>query len=154
MIATAVAPSLEVAVRRMRPGDEPFVFRSWLKSCRRCERHRNLPSSVYYGDAHEQVERLLAAPVVAVHLAVAPADATQFYGFICTEILAGATRILHFAFVKGAARRRGVFRSMARGAGLDLSRAFFYTAHPYMASAMAERFPTAVYRRDVLALPR
>lgn len=147
-------PPLTVAVRPMRRGDEAFVFRSWLKACRRCERHRHLPSSVYYTDVHDQLERLMAAPVVGVALASSPADPSELFGFICVEQLAGEPRVLHFAYTKRDERRRGVFRQLAAGVGLDLRRPFFYTSHPFMAGYMAQAFPTAVYRRDVLALPR
>lgn len=145
---------VRVAVRPMRAGDEPFVFRGWLKACRRCERHRHLPAPVYYSDVHAQLERLIAAPVVMVALAVAEEDPTAFFGFICTERLAGEPRILHFAYVKREARRRGVFRRMAGAVGLNLERPFFYTHHTFVVSELVRAFPAAVYRRDVLGLPR
>jgi hypothetical protein len=143
-----------IAVRRMRPSDEAFVYRSWLKACRRCARHETLPSAVYYGDVHDQIERLIAAPVVSVSLAVDPGDDDVLVGFLCTELIGGEPRVVHFAYTKSDDRRRGVFRGLARAAGLDLRRPFFYTAHPPTASDVVRAFPQAIYRRDILALAR
>lgn len=154
MTAPAQLGRLDVAVRRMRAGDEAFIYRSWLKGCRRCARHADLPSTVYYSDVHDQVEKLIAAPVVTVLLAVAPHDDDEFFGFTCTERLAGETKVLHFAYTKLGDRRRGVFRQLAAAAGLDLRRPFFYTSHPPMATDVARALPHAVYRRDILGLAR
>lgn len=154
MTAAIKLPRAEVAVRRMRIGDEAFIYRSWLKGCRRCERHQYLPAAVYYDDVHDQIEGIIAAPVVTVLLAVEPHDDNQFLGFTCTERLAGSTSVLHFAYTKKEERRRGVFRALAAGAGLDLRRPFFYTAHPPAANDLARAFPHAVYRRDILGLAR
>lgn len=147
-------PRAEVAIRKMRATDEAFLFHSWLKGCRRCARHADLPSAVYYDAQHELIERLIAAPVVTVLLAVDPANDDTFFGFICTERLAGETKVLHFAYTKQGDRRRGVFRQLAAAAGLDLRRPFFYTAHPPMATDVQRSMPHAVYRRDILGLAR
>ena len=154
MTSCAAAPRLAIAARPMRPGDAPFVFRSWLKACRKCARHENMPSGVYYAEHHDLVEQLIAAPVVSLLLAVEPDNTDKLLGFICTERLAGSTSVLHFAYTKKDDRRRGVFSSLALASGLDLRRPFFYTAHPRSADGWARSFPKAVYRRDILGMAR
>jgi hypothetical protein len=149
-----VNPSpLQVAVRLWSPDDEAFVFRNWLKSCRRCALHSGLPADVYFADHHAAIERLLHARTY-VSLHVGAGEGGELYGFIATETISAAPRILHFADVKSERRRQGVFRQLAAGVGLDLTKPFFYTAHPPAATPMARAFPLAKYSPRILALLR
>jgi hypothetical protein len=143
-----------IAIRRMRRGDEPFVFHSWLKACRKCNLHRELPSRVYYDHEHEKIERVLGAASVTTLMATGLEDDNELHGFVCAERLDGSPLVLHFAYTKDAERRRGVFRQLVAAAGMNLERPFFYTAHTFMATRMVEKFPRAVYRRDILGLSR
>lgn len=150
----AARPPFAFNTRLARAGDEPFVFRSWLKACRRCLRHRALPSEVYYQDHHANVERLLGSTFVSLRMAIATDDDDRLYGFLCTETIGGSPKILHFAYVKDDVRRRGIFRGLAAAAGLDLARPFFYTAHPTVANSMATAFPLAKYNAKILEISR
>lgn len=150
-MVAASSPVPALAVRSLLPGDEAFLFDTWLRSCRKCERHRHLPAGVYFGDVHRQIESIIASAMVTVTMAV---DVERLVGFIATERLGGATRILHYAYTKGPDRQKGVFGHLAHAVGLDLARPFYYVSHPPMASVMARRFPAAVYRPDILGMPR
>lgn len=149
------AEAVSAMAREMRPADEPFLYNSWLRACRKCPRHEGLPSQVYYQDTHEQIERLIRArPVVSVLMAVGIDNDDSLLGYICTEKLGGEVSVLHFAYVKKDHRKQGLFRWLAHQAGLELRRPFFYTAHTPIMNDMGKVLPHAVYRRDILNLMR
>ena len=107
MSEQASLPVLPVAVRPIRESDLEFITDSWL----RCDRdsHLDTPHQEYFETQRTVIKRLLGVSKCAV--VCDEDDADQIYGYAVWEQHAKGP-ILHFAYVKDAFRRLGVFRRL------------------------------------------
>lgn len=96
-----------VAVRDAEPGDEGFVYNSWLRSYRDAPAVNGTPSAVYYRYHHPLLEALLARPEVSVLVACDPSSPDRIHGWLCSEP-AGTVLVCHYAYVKQIWRRKGI----------------------------------------------
>ena len=137
-----------IAVRERMPSDDPFIFKSWLRSCRKSLRGSRSPADVYFAEMHKEVEGIL--PYAKTLVATDVSDQDFLIGFICTSKLEAVTSILHFVYVKRELRKYEVARCLAQKSGLDLAKPFFYTHETQLTGRLKRKFPLAIYKRDVL----
>lgn len=95
------------------PGSEPFVLNSWLKSYepRGCRTHDASPTA-FYRAHHPECTRLLRGSMFA--LATVEEDGDVFEGWAV-----GSAGVLHYVFVKSAARNHGIANRLVRAVAGD-----------------------------------
>lgn len=104
---------------RVAPGAEPFVLACWLKSYepRGCRVHGldadvQADRATYYRAHHPELTRLLRSSTLA--MATVEEDPDVFLGWAV-----GSPGVLHYVFVKSAARGHGVGNRLVRAAAGD-----------------------------------
>lgn len=95
-------------IRSGRPGDAPFVIKSWLRSFN--EHLRPEDRRCGYWDAHKEViaDLLTAGALLVAHDA---ADDNAILGFACGEPRLDML-VLHYVYTKREHRRKGVARAL------------------------------------------
>lgn len=99
------------AIRPMQPGDEPFIFRAWLKGY-----WPHFPGNVVVSESefmarwHRVIEKILADPRTRTVVAHVEGEPDSLLGFAC-----GSDRCLHWAYVKQAFRRMGICWKLTDG---------------------------------------
>jgi hypothetical protein len=94
-------------IRPMSKADEPFAYSSWLKSFRDAPAVSGVSNTVYYKCHHDLVEAILSDPNTVAHIACAPDDDSQIFGYIV-----GSAGVCHWVYVKHPFRTFGLARDL------------------------------------------
>ncbi len=106
--------TIPVAIREAGPGDEGFLFRTWL------EGHRvgspafgsRLRKDAYFALHHDKVERLLSRSQVWIACLEDAPDVIA--GYIVVE----QPNVIHWAFIRDGFKRLGILRLLIAASGL------------------------------------
>jgi hypothetical protein len=91
-----------ITVRDLQPGDESFVYSTWLKSLyHRSKLFNEVPADVFYANYHKHVEHLLR--VSTVRVACLTEDQDVILGWAAYN-----KNTLHYAFTKQVWRSQGI----------------------------------------------
>lgn len=111
---------MTVTLRKLRQGDTPFIFNSWLKSYRDSATVRSIPNRVYYEKQHRVIERLLESSVVYILCDGDNPDQILGYAVVDTDT---TKNLVHWVYVKHKYRRKGytsgLFKYVAAELGMD-----------------------------------
>lgn len=125
----------------VKPGDEAFIFNSWILSYRQSPEGSTMPMNDYSLRQHKRIEVLLAR---AVFVMLRPDDwADGIIGYACAENRRD-TNVFHYAFIKSGYRRD------AMGWGLldeVRRRAFKPSEHRPVFTHLREPYTKALERR-------
>lgn len=137
----------EIGIREFAPGDEAFVYETWLKGAKRaCYDFKRVRDSVYYPRQHDVVERALnRSRVLVAHPA---GDPDTILGYVVAE----PTRtpaVIHWCFVRLVWRRFGIASRLIEAAVPDPNRcAFTY----WTVWSLAVPAPRGINRENRLAM--
>lgn len=92
-----------VRLRTRAPGDDAFIYSSWLKSYRQSPAAKEFSNDVYYSGQSRLIARLMKEATIL--LACSQDDEDQVYGYICF-----GPGLLHYLYVKHAYRGYGIAR--------------------------------------------
>jgi len=91
----------------MAKADESFIYSSWLKSFRDAPAVSGVSNTVYFKCHHDLVEAILNDPSVSTHIACAPDDDSQIFGYIV-----GSVGVCHWVYVKHPLRTVGIAKEL------------------------------------------
>ena len=100
---------IKYQLRGIEEGDLNFIFNSWLKSYRKSDFAKKVPSDVYYYHHKGVIDRLLSHSSILV--ACNPDNPAQVFGYIVAShepILA-----VHYVYVKYNYRKLGLGKALA-----------------------------------------
>ena len=100
----AAVDNARVFIRRPRPTDQGFIASTWADSITNGGRERKGPINV-------TIDRLLDDPAVRILVASEPADTNVILGWLVYTPLP-ARLIIHYAYVRGRMRRRGIMTAL------------------------------------------
>lgn len=100
----------DLIIRDAEPGEENFVYNSWLHSYRSSHFARPIESKTYYAFHHAIIERILARPTCTVLIATHKDTPTIILGYLVLESLEKPT--IHFVYVKQPFRRLGIAKAL------------------------------------------
>lgn len=112
-LSVSEAGSSHLAVRVSAPGDEPFIFSSWLKSYQKArerkladiDRSARLDTRRFYEAQDLTIKRLLRrCGALVVHGSANPSD---IFGYLISEPVPSG-RVVHWLYVKQVFRRMGL----------------------------------------------
>lgn len=127
-------------------GDTGLVMSSWMRSWKRGPNTKRMDSRAYWDYARALIEKLLKRDDVKLRIAHAPHDVAEIYGWMCWSVVEGLA-VVHYAYTKQEARKRGVMRRLATEAGISPASTVAYTfrspatAHIVGRVAEAEYYP-------------
>lgn len=127
MESAAPEKSLEdtghVLIRPRIPGDEAFIFGTWLQGhYEKSLFAKGQDWATYKALHHQVIERLLERGSTLV--ACASDFPTQIFGYLCHE---GPGEVLHYVFVKGPFKRNGIAGQLMAEAGFTKTKPFVFT---------------------------
>jgi hypothetical protein len=128
---------LPIALRHTHAEDIPFMFNSWLQSYRHSLHVKNISNTVFYGEHHKILERIMKRSEAII--ACNPIDQTQIYGYLVFERITGVL-VVHYAYVKQTYRRLGILKQMLDKAGRAGEEPFVYSHETHIANKIAIRF--------------
>ena len=108
----------DLLVRDALPGEENFVYNSWLHSYRSSSFARPIDSKTYYAFHHAVIERLLSRTTTSILIAAHAMTPDVILGYLIVETpatmpLGCATMpIAHFVYVKQPFRRLGIGKAL------------------------------------------
>ena len=93
--------------------DVSFVFNSWLKSFRQAPAMANISNTVYFKEAHAQIEKVIQSPGCRAVVACDPSPGSEnvIYGYGVGEIV-DSEFIIHWIYVKHPFRGFGVGKAI------------------------------------------
>ena len=110
---------MRIAIRRMEPQDQPFIFSSWLKSYKKnSDFAKHIPDGPYYKNHHALIEHLLKKPSCIVLVAHAGDDLDRILGYLVFEDT-DSGHLIHYVFVKEAFQGSGIAKALIKYAGID-----------------------------------
>lgn len=118
-----------VDIRKYESGDRAFILHSWLLSLRSSGIYRRCPDKILLPHLGKVLESLLERSTILV-----ATDGNRIAGWICYE---PARSVVHFAYVKFASRRKGIFKNLLKESGLNDCR-ISYTFSTYSAFRIGE----------------
>lgn len=127
---------LPITLRQPHAEDIPFIFSSWLKSYRSSLHVKNISNTVYYGEHHKVLERLMKRSEALI--ACNPEDANQIYGYLIYEKITGIL-VTHYCYVKQPYRRLGICHQLLSAAGRDKDEPFVYTHETFLGEKISGR---------------
>ena len=119
--------------------DKPFIYNSWLKSCR--QYHGYLSSTTYHMWQHRMIEMLLKTATTRVMLS----PDGGIVGYICYSV---KDECIHWIYIKGIFRGFNFAKQMI---GTCCPNAKYYT---HVSVAWAKIAPQLDYNPFILALGR
>jgi hypothetical protein len=126
-----------LVLRPMIPGDERFIFSSWLRSYREGARSaRDVSRSIYFIEHHRLVERLLGRGRALI--AADAEDPTNILGYVVGE-RTGPVAIIHYAYVKAPFREIGIARLLT-SALVNGSEGVLHSHSTVAAAKLVKRF--------------
>jgi GNAT superfamily N-acetyltransferase len=128
---------LPIAFRHTHAEDIPFIFNSWLQSYRHSIHVKNIANTVYFGEHHKVLERIMKRSEAII--ACDPTDQTQIFGYIVYEIITGVL-VVHYAYVKLPYRKLGIMKQLLEKAGRKVNHHFVYTHETHTAHKLALKF--------------
>ena len=144
-----------ILIRMADSQDRQFIVDSWVRSYRSSKYAGFIQMKRWFPIMIEEISALVSDPRVCVFVAYDPSDADRIadiYGWCCTEIapvdvgIAYRT-LVHYIFVKGPYRRRGIGRALLEQAIGDLRKPFAYSCSTDMLESIGVRriAPYAVF---------
>jgi GNAT superfamily N-acetyltransferase len=107
--------STPYVIRNLVPGDEPFVYASWLHSFEPF-RDRRISRDIYYQEHHALIAGLLDKPSGLRIVAASREEPKLLFGFLFGARLSVGT-VLDYVFVKPIYRRMGIASALLRELG-------------------------------------
>lgn len=132
-----VADRYAVELRKPRPTDQGFVADSWVRNALQGDR-RAVRSEV-----NRIVDRLLDDEAVRLLIANEPGQTNTILGWLAYTPLPSGL-VVHFAYVRDRARRRGIGGQLLARALEGRQRKIFYTGRGPDAKWLAERYRDAI----------
>ncbi len=108
----------DLVIRDMLPGEENFIYNSWLHSYRSSQFARPIESKTYYAFHHAIIERLLARTTTNVLIAAHSATPDVILGYLVLEtpshmpLNCATMPVAHFLYVKQPFRRLGIAKAL------------------------------------------
>lgn len=119
-----------LAFREAEATDLGFVFQTWLDEFRDSNAAGVIPMPDYYRVYRDVLRFVLKRPGiklwVAHHPGLSPESKADLHGFACVE-LGDHVPVIHFVYVKGRRRRKGIARRLLAAMGVDASEPYLYT---------------------------
>lgn len=131
MEATVEASSAPWVLRDFAPGDEAFIFATWLRSYRASRIAGALEPELYFFEQQKVIARLLKSADVRV--ASSPDEARQIFGWIVgkrPDARPPAIAVVHYLFVKGEYLEMGLGRKLLAEIVPPAGASVFFTHMP------------------------
>lgn len=128
---------LPIALRHTHAEDISFIFSSWLKSYRNSLHVKNISNTVYYGEHHKVLERIMKRSEAII--ACDPKDQSQIFGYMVYEIITGVL-VVHYAYVKQSFRKLGIMNKMLEHAGRKKDTPFVYSHETHTGSKLSIKY--------------
>lgn len=137
---------MSLAFRPATPTDLPLVYGSWLASFRLSHAAGLVPMATYGATYTDAIDRLLARKgcrvIVAHHPDEAP-GAADVYGWACVED--GVPPALHYCYVIGPYRRKGLARALLEHAGIRVDSPWVYTYKTPVVAKLSSKLGRATW---------
>jgi hypothetical protein len=132
-----------ISIRPHTPGDEAFIFATWLRSYRHSSDFaKPISNSVFFPLHHAVIQRILDRSSTRVSVACSSSSPDTVLGYLVTEDF--VRPVIHFAYVKRDFRRQGILTLLLKEAGLEPNRCF-YTHRTHTASHFEKLYPGLSY---------
>ncbi len=132
-----VADRYAVELRKPRPTDQGFVADSWTRNALQGDR------KLVRSEVNRTVDRLLDDEAVRLLIANEPGQTNTIVGWLAYTPLPSGL-VVHFAYVRERARRRGVGGQLLGRALEGRQRKIFWTMRGPDAKWLAERYRVAI----------
>ena len=135
---TRGAVPMRVLIRKPRPSDQGYVASTWIQSLCKAD------ASAREGIVGLLIDSVLDHPNVSCLLACNPDEPRAIYGWLVWSPMR-AIRLIHFAYVRGALRDRGIAAALRTAAQLDDNeRPLVYTMRGPAHKSLARKYPHAI----------
>lgn len=108
----------EILIRPVEKSDLPFIYNSWLKSYKISLINRYMDDTQYFAYHHDVFEYILNKSTCKCMIAASPSDPQQILGYIVAEHWS-AVVLMHWVYVKEAARNVGVARQLEQSVSVE-----------------------------------
>lgn len=98
-------------LRAVETQDIPFIYNSWLKSYRDSATVAGVPNTIYYGEHHRVIEKILNSAGTLVTVAVNSDDLAQIFGYIVGRKL-DTVNVIDWLYVKHPFRGHGIGKAL------------------------------------------
>jgi GNAT superfamily N-acetyltransferase len=106
-------------IRLMEPGDDDFVFHSWLTFYRESSRFaKHIKNTIFFERHHRVIERILKAESTKALVCCSKDDPHVIYGYLIFSQLKKFD-VVHMVYVKESFRRLGIAKALFEDAELD-----------------------------------
>lgn len=133
------ADAADYAVVTRKPGatDQGYVASTWTQSLMKADptARRHVVDIL--------VDRMLDHDGVRVLLACEPTNVSTILGWICWSPVR-TIRLVHYVYVRGNLRDRGIARALRHAAELDDARPLVFTMRGPCAKSLLRKYPTAI----------
>lgn len=127
---------LPIQLRQPHGEDIPFMFNSWLHSYRHSLHVKNISNTVFYGEHHKVLERIMKRSEAVI--ACNPEDPNQIFGYIVYERITGIL-VVHYCYVKQPYRRLGICHQLLNAAGRKKDEPICYTHETFLGNKISGR---------------
>lgn len=132
------AVPMSLLIRQPKPSDQGYVASTWVESLCKAD------VTARKGEIGRLVDQVLDHANVKCLLACDPGDPARIHGWIVWSPMK-AIRLVHFVYVRGALRDRGIAGALRAAAGLDdHQRPLVYTMRGPHWKSLAAKYPTAI----------
>jgi GNAT superfamily N-acetyltransferase len=133
-----------IALRDGSRDDWAFVYATWLRQMKRCSRFTKcIPNDVFFPAHHRSIERVLMRGAT-LSIAADPESDVTIWGYIVSE-----ADVVHFLYVKGEFRERGIARRLLSKAGRKLQ----FSQWTDGANLLLKNYPQAIYNPYAMDAP-
>lgn len=136
----------QLKIREYQPGDEAFLYATWLKAYRHSsEFARRIRDVVFFERHHQAIEGILKRPRVSVLVACLDDSHDTILGYLVTERY-NDRPVIHYCYVKLSFRRMGVASALLDVARVSPNESLFsHRAGEDDMVWIERRFPGLVY---------
>lgn len=126
-----------IHLRSLTEADIPFIYNSWLKSCRKS--YSDLSNSEYFQmKKHECAEILKNSQVL---IACDKEDSNFILGYLVYNVILDEVCILHYAYVKAPNRKCGILKKLIFHVYPNLeANPIFITHQNYLIEKIKDKF--------------
>lgn len=129
---------MHVLIRKPKPSDQGYVASTWTRSL--CKASQDMTD----GKAGVIIDALLDHPNVSCLLACDPRHDGTINGWLVWSPMK-AIRLIHFVYVRGGLRDRGIAAALRTAAGLDdADRPLVFTLRGPAYKSLARKYPNAI----------
>lgn len=128
---------LPIQLRKPHKEDVPFIFSSWLHSYRSSLHTKNVVNTVYFGEHHDLLERIMNRSEAVI--ACNADDPNQIFGYIVYERIDNAL-VVHYIYVKQSFRKLGIGKTLLQSTGWQKGDAFIFTHDTYISAKLAMKY--------------